>query len=391
MINQSDLKMCSGCGACANACPKKAIELFPDKSGFLYPTINKTTCVNCSLCNDVCQTEKNFTMPAYEQRFYGLVNKNKQHLKASSSGGAFLAMAKYAFDLGGVVVGCAFNDELRANHIVTHNLDECINKLCGSKYVQSETQYTYTDVKNLLHDGKFVLFVGTPCQIEGLLLFLKDKPKNLITVDLICHGVSSPLLWQKHKEYLESKVHSKINSYRFRGKEKNGWSCYYYYYYGDKNKCKYGSAILDHYYADFLSGSNYRESCYKCKYANLNRIGDITIGDCWGAENFIDGINLNEGISLIIINSKTGCDLIDKLKDSLILKKITKENATKYNHNLHTPTPRPLERDNYYEKCFRNFEKWEKEYTHSRDYIINKVKIATPNVVKKAIKKLLRR
>lgn len=388
MINLDKQVSCTGCGACVNICPKKAINFERDGSGFLYPYIDRNKCIGCSLCNAVCQMENKFEREDYGQVFYALVNKNLNHLKVSSSGGAFLAVADYVFKMGGVVAGCAFDENQKAIHMITYTLNDCVDKLCGSKYVQSETLYTYTDVKNLLNDGKTVLYVGTPCQIEGLYLFLKKNPKNLITIDLICHGVSSPLLWEKHKSYLENKVHAKINRYRFRGKEKAGWALYYYYYYyGGKNRCKQGPSILDRYYADFLKGVNYRESCYQCRYANLDRVGDITLGDFWGAEKIIDGVDLHGGISLVIINSQQGNEIIQHISDTVILKQITKENAIEDNHNLVEPTSRPKERNDYYRRCFSDFKEWEKEYVKTRNWKLAKLKSKIPTFIKKSLRR----
>lgn len=386
-----DYKMniaCTGCAACVNICPKSAITLAPDESGFLYPIIDHDKCVDCSLCNSVCQIDVHSEKEDHCQEFYALINKNNLHLRVSSSGGAFLSVAEYVFDQGGVVVGCAFDAELKAVHTITYDLADCMEKLCGSKYVQSETQNTYTEVKHLLAEGKLVLYVGTPCQIEGLLLFLKKKPHNLITMDLICHGVSSPLLWMKHKSYLENKVHAKINKYRFRGKEKAGWALYYYYYYGDKNRCKQGPSLLDRYYTDFLKGVNYRESCYQCRYANLNRVGDITIGDFWGAEKCIKDLDLHDGISLIIVNSSTGNEIIHRIESKIYLNKVSMDNAVRDNHNLIQPTNRPQIRDDYYTRCFLDFEKWEKEHVKSRTWRITKFKSKIPTIIVKLLRRL---
>ena len=380
---------CTGCGACINICPKEAIRFSQDKSGFLYPHIDEHKCIECFICNDVCQIEQKTVPENYEHTFYALVNKNKQHLKVSSSGGAFLAIADYVFKMGGIVVGCAFDDNQKAIHIITNNMQDCIEKLCGSKYVQSETQHTYTYVRELLKNDRIVLYVGTPCQIEGLLLFLKNKPHNLITIDLICHGVSSPLLWEKHKSYLEGKVRGKIHKYRFRGKEKDGsgWALYYYYYYGNNRKCKQGPSILDRYYTDFLNGVNYRESCYKCRYANLNRVGDITIGDFWGAKRSIIDTDLREGVSLIIVNSQQGSNVIQKIADNVIMKEISMDIAIKDNHNLVAPTLRPSERNGYYERCFANFEKWEKDYIMTKSWTLAKIKSKIPSWIKKILRR----
>ena len=371
-----------------NICPKNAIFMKPDSSGFLYPVIDETRCVDCSMCDSACQINKSSSACSYQEKYYALINKDEKHLKVSSSGGAFLAVAKCVFDADGVVVGCAFDDQQRAVHIATRSLDECIDKLCGSKYVQSDTQCIYKDTKKYLNEKKKVLFVGTPCQIEGLLLYLKERPNNLVTMDLICHGVSSPLLWEKHKDYLEKKVHAKINKYRFRGKEKAGWALYYYYYYyGKKNRCKKGPSVLDRYYTDFLNGVNYRESCYRCKFANTERVGDITIGDFWGAEKFLEKADYRKGVSLIMVNTERGKQLLEQVSNNVYLHEVTKENAIAYNHNLIAPTSRPGKRDCYYRLCFADFEKWEREYVETRDWKIAKLKSRIPCWIKKVLKR----
>ncbi|WP_320614506.1 Coenzyme F420 hydrogenase/dehydrogenase, beta subunit C-terminal domain [Fusobacterium sp.] len=384
-----DVKNCTGCGACENICPHNAICLKSNEEGFLYPEVDEERCIDCFLCNKVCQIENKTEIEKFSKKYYALINKNEKHLKVSSSGGAFLAIAKYVLEKDGVVVGCGFDGELKAVHILTYTLDECIRRLCGSKYVQSEIQESYKKIKEELSKRKIVLFVGTPCQVEGLYLFLKNKPENLITIDLICHGVSSPLLWKKHKEYLERKINQKINKYRFRGKENIGWALYYYYYYGAKNNCKKGPAILDRYYTDFLKGINYRESCYSCKFANLNRCGDITIGDFWGAEKFIKNIDIHKGVSLIIINSLKGNEIIKAISSGIKLREVKETEAIQDNQNLIRPTSRSEERNTYYEKAFNNFELWEKEYTNTLTYKINILKNFVPVSLKKILRRLI--
>lgn len=388
MIDVNNLRGCTGCSACVNICARKAISMVNDSGGFLYPQVDRDKCTDCSLCNTVCQIEiKPDRCNTAEKKFYALVNKNDSYLKASSSGGAFLAVAEYVFARNGVVAGCAFDDDLKACHVLTYNMADCMEKLCGSKYVQSDTKNIYTEVRKCLSDGRIVLFVGTPCQIQGLYLFLKKKPDNLITLDLICHGVSSPLLWKKHKEYLEKQVRAKISKYRFRGKEKAGWALYYYYFYGDKNRCKAGPSVLDRYYTDFLKGANYRESCYDCKFSNLDRVGDITIGDFWGAQKFIEGIDVHKGVSLVIVNSQKGHEILGYVSDKVMLIETTEANGIEDNHNLVKPTSRPSDRDTYYQRCFDDFELWEKEYVETRFWKMAKIKSKIPFFIKKLLRK----
>lgn len=384
MIDINRKADCSGCGACCSICPKDAITLVPDDSGFLYPHIDQDKCVDCNLCSQVCQMDRRSQEAPGSGEFYALINNNPQHLKVSSSGGAFLAVAEYVFGLGGVVVGCGFDENLKATHMLTDNLADCIHKLCGSKYVQSDTGSTFREVKNLLALGKTVLYVGTPCQIEGLLLFLKGRPDKLITLDLICHGVSSPLLWQKHKEHLEKQAQSKLQNYQFRSKNK-AFAPPYYYHYTWSNGTKEGVCLLDRYYADFLKGNNHRQSCYQCRYANLNRVGDLTIGDFWGAEHYLRGIDPSKGVSLVRVNSPRGEALLEVIAPQVTLAKVTTQMAVAGNHNLVAPTPCPDGRDQYYVNCFADFEAWERSYQSTRAWKLAKLKSLIPTPIKRLL------
>ena len=388
MIDLNRISECSGCGACCSICPRDAITLAPDSSGFLYPKIDAAKCVDCNLCNRVCQMDFRSEKAPGPGDFYALVNKKKDHLKVSSSGGAFLAVAAYVFEQGGVVAGCGFDEALKATHILTYSLDECIQKLCGSKYVQSQTLDTFREVKGLLSSGRTVLYTGTPCQIEGLLLYLQGRPENLITMDLICHGVSSPLLWYKHKEYLQKQVRGTLDGYRFRSKEKPGSPPYFYRYtYAGGTKTKEGPSVLDPYYTDFLKGLNHRESCYQCRYTNLDRVGDITLGDAWGAKKFTQGLDIENGVSLIRINTPKGQQILQKIADSVTLVPVDKEAVLQDNHRLTAPTPRPPQRDRYYQQCFADFVGWEKAYTHTLAWGMSKLKSKIPTFIKRAFRR----
>lgn len=387
MIDVNELHNCSGCGACKSICAKGAISLVADESGFIYPHVDEQKCIDCALCDAVCQIQNNTVHSLEcEKKFYALVSKDEEQLKVSSSGGAFLAVATYVFNNNGIVAGCAFDDKLKAHHVITHTLDECVEKLCGSKYVQSDTESIYSEIKKLLSSGKLVLFTGTPCQVEGLYLFLNNAPDNLITMDLICHGVSSPLLWKKHKEYIESCVHAPINKFRFRGKEQTGWALYYYYY-GGKNRCKKGPSVLDRYYTDFLKGVNYRESCYSCKFSNLKRVGDLTIGDFWGVEKYFPNLDAHKGISLLLVNSQKGKQVLQLIDKSVALYETNKENAVAGNLNLIMPTTRPEHRDTYYKLVLSDIEKWENDYVNTRSWKMAKLKSKVPSFIKKLLRR----
>lgn len=216
-INKISHKECTGCSACLNSCVKKAISFEPDCEGFLYPNVDNNLCVECGMCNKVCQAiEKiNFQSPI---ECYAAQNQNHEDLLKSSSGGMFLVFAKEILNNGGYVSGCILTENFVAKHIVTNDLDE-VYKMCGSKYVQSDLNNCFSQIKQLLTENKIVLFVGTPCQVSGLKLFLKKEYENLITLDFVCHGVPSPLLLKKYITEFEKKG-VKIIDFKFRDKKK---------------------------------------------------------------------------------------------------------------------------------------------------------------------------
>ena len=195
MKNQiCSIEMCTGCAACANICPKNAINMTVDSKGFLRPFVFVDKCVNCNLCQKTCPQNKNATMNDGE--IYAAVSKNDTIRKKSTSGGAFSSLASYILDNNGVVFGAELTDDLRVAHTSIERFDD-IYKLRGSKYIQSDIGNTYREAKKYLSDNRLVLFSGTPCQISGLKEYLGKEYDNLITIDILCHGVPSPLVFEK--------------------------------------------------------------------------------------------------------------------------------------------------------------------------------------------------
>ena len=196
MINIIEKSKCTGCSACANICPKNCIEMIRDEEGFLYPQINFDICGECGICEKICPVANfEYIKDDTDTIAYAVINKNNDIRKKSSSGGVFTLLAEQVLDNNGVVFGAAFDKNFLVKHISVENKEE-LDKLRGSKYLQSDVGDTYTIAKANLDNGRQVLYSGTPCQIAGLLSFLKKPYKNLITVDLICHGVPSPRLWK---------------------------------------------------------------------------------------------------------------------------------------------------------------------------------------------------
>lgn len=316
MINVSDKSQCCGCWACENICPKKCITMKEDHEGFRYPEIDEDSCINCGLCERVCPIKlpkQNDDVPLS----YVVQHKNSNILRTSTSGGFFTSIAKYAIEKGGVVFGATFDVNMELHHSYSDTLEGC-KKFRGSKYVQSLIGDTYKQAKSFLDSGRIVVFSGTPCQIAGLYGFLKERIyENLITVDLVCRGVPSPLLFRKYISFYEKKGKSKIINYLSRDK-------YYGYDYStatiffDNKKKQYhkgmeADIMLRLYFKNICS----RPSCYNCHFKTLNRVSDFTIFDCWNAQSVSKKFSRN-GATNVFIHTPKGQLVFDKIKEDFL-------------------------------------------------------------------------
>lgn len=338
----NDKKECCDCTACKSICPKDAIYMYLDEYGFEYPKIDKKKCIECGLCKKVCsfQNVKETNNPI--KTYVGVSNDENIILK-SASGGAFAAIAQMYLENNGVVFGAAFDDNLNPVHIGVSDI-KLLYKLQGSKYVQSSIENTYKEAKKCLIEGKKVLFSGTPCQIAGLKGYLMKEYENLLTIDIICHGVPSSKFFKDYLKVMEEKLGGKIKEFNFRDKSL-GWGLNGSIIYDNngtlKKKKIYGSESS--YYHYFLNSSCYRENCYICKYTCENRPADITIGDYWGIETAhpeILGkgkIQEEKGVSVIVANTHKGkneiekCDKFDKYSSDF-------SKARVKNEQLNTPS-----------------------------------------------------
>lgn len=333
-----DYEKCTGCGACVQRCPKRCFSWTEREFGFRYPQIDKDACVNCGQCEKVCPIDKALEVSA-EQKAYAAVHKDDEVLAKSTSGGAFTAIADAVFAQGGIVYGAAMLDGMQVKHIRTSGKDD-FEGLRSSKYLQSDTGTTYQMVEQDLKQGKTVLYSGTPCQIDGLKNFLGKDYENLYTVDIVCHGVGSQAYFDKYMDYARER-YGKIKALRFRSKEYAGWSC------GggvvvvvDSSDCLKKIPYRDfdnYYYSYFLSGDIYRKSCYSCKYANTNRVGDFTLGDYWGVEALNLPLQTENGCSLLLVNNRHAMQLLDEI-ESLDRVETTVEQAAHCNKQLNAPS-----------------------------------------------------
>lgn len=337
-----DKEKCTGCSACFNVCPKQAITMQSDELGNIYPVIDKSKCINCGLCKKICP-QLNDIPSIKPQKTYALYSKDVKKRMASTSGAAATIFGENIIANGGIVYGVSnlyFNNEFKFIRI--DNAKD-LDKIKGSKYVHAHVGTAFKDAKKDLIAGKTVMFVGTPCQIAGLKGFLMKDYGNLITVDIICHGVpSQQLFFEQLKQYGISC--SEIYEVSFRNNERYCLTIY------DKNKEKIFSkpSCLIPYFRNFLQGNIFRENCYSCKYAKSERISDITIGDFWGLDNNCKiKDDINKGISLVLVNSPKGLKLFENIKSKCVFEERTLEEAVNGNKQLQHPMSKNRKYDIY--------------------------------------------
>lgn len=385
-----DYKKCTACGACVQKCPKNCIELKSDDNGFLYPIVNVAECIECGLCDKVCPIGKTSNQDKTPAAYACATTENTMLIQATS-GGVFGVIANYVLGKGGVVYGCAYTKHLQATHIRIDNT-ESLSKLFGSKYVQSNTLNTYKECEEDLKTGKQVLYSGTPCQIAGLKKYLQKDYTNLLTVDLVCHGVASQAYFDKFIEFLEKEEDAICIDYNFRSKRNAGWSVAgVASFKTDKGKAfdKKQYYFSNYYYYYYLACSIYRESCYSCEYANLNRVGDFTLGDFWGAEGLKLPFNVEKGCSLVLLNSETAVEVFEKL--NLQKHEVSLDTAIKYNKQLSNPSCARYDRNEllreYREEQAETIQKIFKK-KNKKQILVGKLKYFIPNWLKKILLKI---
>ena len=303
MIHIESPKDCCGCSACKSICPKQAIAMVPDALGFLYPKVDLERCIDCGLCEKVCafndhyDTSLNLNVP----QAFGVRHKKMRELERSRSGAAFVALSDWILENGGVVYGAGYKDHFRVAHKRATTKQER-DEFRGSKYVQSDMEDVFNQVKTDLKNGLSVLFSGTGCQVAGLSSFIGKKYRdNLFLIDIVCHGVPSPFIWRDYLNYLEKKAGMSATSVNFRDKNKFGWSAH-------KETYEFESTYsTDMWTFIFYKHIMFRHSCETCHFANMRRTGDITIADFWGWQKTDPSFNADDkGCSLVLCNTEKG-------------------------------------------------------------------------------------
>lgn len=325
-INKKD--NCCGCYACVNVCPKDCISMEEDSEGFNYPCVDKSKCVDCTLCEKVCpiiNKDKVAQGSNEENNTYVAYTKNATVRKNSSSGGMFTELAESVLKNNGVVFGCAFDDDFNAHHIMVNNSSD-LEKLRGSKYIQSQIESTYKEAEKLLKNGKLVLFSGVACQIAGLNSYLRKDYNNLITVDVLCHGVPSGKAWRKYIDDNQKRHNAKLNKYYFRNKD-NGWKVFTVKQMYMNNQGESSPFNKDSFMQLFLGEVCLRPSCHNCRFKDIRRPSDITLGDCWGVQNYMPEMDDDKGTSVVIAHTKKGVNILNSVKNNLVIKKAKLDRA----------------------------------------------------------------
>jgi len=351
-LNKNNKTQCCGCGVCAFACPTKAITMAFDSEGFAFPVVDNQLCINCGKCSRVCPMEVS-KKHSEDAAAYAAHTRDTGTIMASSSGGMFTELAKQVLADGGCVCGCTIDDAHQVKHIVIDRTED-IPLLQGSKYVQSDLLGGLASLSDALKQGKQVLFVGTPCQVSAV----KNQfdCENLLTIDLLCHGVPSQKLFDHYIQYLERKHHGKLIEIVFRDKEKFGWSITQRYKIqkGSRVKTYYLERHTSEYFSGFLRNMTQRESCYACPYTTLNRVGDITLADFWGVDKVRPELLNLQGTSLILANSHKGEVLLQAIRESVVISPVNLADATYQNGNFLAPPKRDPLRDSIYETIYND-------------------------------------
>lgn len=305
IIKLASVDECTGCMACHDACSNGSIH-FENNGLHRFPNINADTCISCGKCIRVCPPLQVFgtqTPNTFTPEYLCAWNEDEVERFHATSGGVGGALAKHALSIGWYVCGAAFDENWKLSHIVSNEIT-ILDKIRGSKYLQSDMSGVHHAICSLLKKGEKVLFIGTPCQTAGLRnLVPASHAENLLTCEIICHGVNSPLVWDGYKKFIEEKHHSRLATYNFRSKTK-GWGKLRASYSFQNGKRIDEPAYKNVFHSWFGQHYMMRESCFRCKFRTEERYSDIVIGDFWGIETIEPSLDVDAGASVLIINSE---------------------------------------------------------------------------------------
>lgn len=392
MITITDKSHCCGCSACVQRCPKRCITMAEDEEGFLYPQVDTSKCVDCHLCEKVCpvinQDEARTPLEVYAAK-----NSDDDIRLKSSSGGIFTLLAEQTIKDGGVVFGACWDKDWNVKHDYIDNISD-LQRFRSSKYLQSVIGDNYLKAEQFLKTGRKVMFTGTPCQIAGLKHFLRKEYDNLLAVEIICHSVPSPGVWQ---QYLTTRLHtlkwnkSDIRNISFRDK-KTGWKTYSFVIENKDGNSFIELSSKNAFMRGFLADLYTRPSCHACPAKQLRSGSDLTLGDFWGIESLMPEIDDDKGVSAIIVNSDKGKQVLHNINVELY--EVQYDELTTRNPALVKSFPITPKRIEFFKEDGSTFEEKVKRLVKKpfsmKTLAYRIVRKVIPNMVVEKLKRLLR-
>lgn len=326
---------CTGCHACASICPKNCIQMQETEEGFLLPVIDTEKCIQCSRCEKVCPVLQTLKGDQHTLAF-AVKSKNSADREISTSGGVFPLLAEWTLNKGGIIFGAAYDEDFAVRHVAVADR-KMLCLLQGAKYTQSVIGTSFREAEKELKSGRQVLFSGTPCQCAGLKSYLGKEYDNLLLVDLICHGVPSPKVWQDYIDYRSLKENNGKRPVKINMRSKSsGWSRY-----GYSTEFDYGNGKVtqihnsqDLFMKAFVGNICLRSSCSDCKAKGVERCTDVTLGDYWGIWNQHPEFDDNKGTSVVFVHSQKGRMIMEHLRDEMDCLEVEIEDAYKENGSL---------------------------------------------------------
>lgn len=334
-----DSNKCIGCQACVELCPTSAISFRYDQWGTGRAFITEEKCIGCNKCQRICPAEIQQMNPATDIVYAAI---SKMHRSTGSSGGFFYELASMFLEIGGIVYGAAFDENLRLVHSRVDSIKDLL-PLCKSKYIHSDMKGVFQQLDNDLKNGKNVLFVGTPCQAGAVKnTFANRYDENLTIVDFLCHGTAPQKLFDLCIHAEEKKKRGTITDFQFRAKSRKAEHSFTYTLRkNDRDHVVSGYHFEFPFYYSYLKYTVFNDACYFCPYAKETRVGDITLGDFWKIQNYNPKLHDQSGVSMLSINSQKGNALLGKLKDKLDLSEYPLNVARQNNQSFREPVPYP--------------------------------------------------
>lgn len=359
MVEIKEKNKCCGCTACSQICPHTCITMEEDEQGFLYPKVNKDTCIDCHLCENVCPVINRYEAKVSPIHSFLAKTKDEAIRAESSSGGIFTELARFVLGNGGVVFGVRFDEYWKTVYGYTET-EEGVAAFRGSKYVQADMNSAYREVQQFLKSGRQVLFTGTPCFVSGLNHFLRKKYDNLLTMDVVCHSILSTKVWLKYLNEEEQKRQQSICHVTFRDKSL-GWTRYSLRIDFKDLHGRVESMVESHFDNSFMRGMTYdlfsRPSCSDCPARNYTSGSDLTVADAWDINKYHPDKNDEKGISHVLVNTKKGYQVIMSLMSRMDCSEIDYHEVEPF--SMHAPLTRSCKhspyRDAFYDKIGKGF------------------------------------